>query len=85
MSKLDAVDVAGRRRSPATFTEYPRGRPAKNKGLRYPAHPPRVEEIVVVMRAAGDRAHGMRIRGLIVVLWRAGRAADPGDARARRE
>jgi hypothetical protein len=26
-----------------------------NKGRRYPADPPRVEEIVAVMKAAGDR------------------------------
>jgi site-specific recombinase XerD len=31
-----------------------------------------VEEIVAVMRAAGDSAHGYRLRALIVVLWRAG-------------
>ena len=43
-----------------------------NKGRRYPADPPRVEEIVAVMRQAGERPHGLRIRGLIVVLWRAG-------------
>lgn len=24
------------------------------------------------MRAAGERPHGLRLRGLIVVLWRAG-------------
>jgi len=40
--------------------------------MRYPADPPRVEEIVAVMRAAGDGVSGARIRGLIVVLWRAG-------------
>lgn len=72
MSTLDSVDVAGRRRSPATFAEFHRGRAPRNKGLRYPADPPRVEEIVAVMRGAGDRASGLRIRGLIVVLWRAG-------------
>jgi integrase len=43
-----------------------------NKGLRYPADPPKVEEIIAVMRAAGDSPHGRRLRGLIVVLWRAG-------------
>jgi integrase len=43
-----------------------------NKGLRYPADPPKVEEIVAVMRAAGDRAHGRRLRGLIAILWRSG-------------
>jgi integrase len=48
------------------------GRPPHNKGLRYPADPPKVEEIVAVMRTAGDRAHGRRLRGLIVILWRAG-------------
>lgn len=72
MSTLDAVDVAGRRRSPATFSEFHRGRAPRNKGLHYPADPPRVKEIVAVMREAGDRVAGLRVRGLIVVLWRAG-------------
>jgi site-specific recombinase XerD len=40
--------------------------------MRYPADPPRVEEIVAVMRQAGAGLNGDRIRGLIVVLWRAG-------------
>jgi integrase len=31
-----------------------------------------VEEIIAVMRAADDSPHGRRLRGLIVVLWRAG-------------
>jgi site-specific recombinase XerD len=31
-----------------------------------------VEEIIAVMRAAGDNPHGDRLRGVIVVLWRAG-------------
>jgi integrase len=66
------IDVAGRRRSPATVPGYHAGRPPRNKGLRYPADPPRVEEIVAVMREAGDGAHNERVRGLIVVLWRAG-------------
>jgi site-specific recombinase XerD len=43
-----------------------------NKGRRYPADPPRVEKIVAVMKQAGDGAFGRRLRGLIVVLWRAG-------------
>jgi hypothetical protein len=43
-----------------------------NKGRRYPADPPRVEEIVAVMKQAGEGAFGQRLRGLIVVLWRAG-------------
>jgi integrase len=48
------------------------GRPPRNKGIRYPADPPKVEEIVAVMRTAGDGAHRRRLRGLIVILWRAG-------------
>jgi integrase len=66
------LDRAGRRRSPATKPGFHAGRPPRNKGLRYPADPPKVEEIVAVMRAAGDDAHGWRLRGLIVILWRAG-------------
>jgi len=71
MSQL-LLDRAGRRRSPATMPGFHAGRPPRNKGLRYPADPPKVEEIVAVMRAAGDGAHGRRLRGLIVILWRAG-------------
>jgi site-specific recombinase XerD len=71
MSEL-LVDRAGRRRSPATMPGFHAGRPPHNKGLHYPADPPKVEEIIAVMRAAGDDAHGRRLRGLILILWRAG-------------
>lgn len=66
------LDAAGRRRSPATLPGYHRGRPPRNKGLRYPADPPTIEEIVAVMRRAGDHPEGLRMRGLIIVLGRAG-------------
>jgi site-specific recombinase XerD len=66
------LDAAGRRRSPATLPGFHAGRPPRNKGVRYPADPPTIEEIVAVMRAAGDGVHGRRLQGLIVVLWRAG-------------
>jgi integrase len=52
------------------------GHPPRNKGLRYPADPPTVEESVAVMRTAGDGLHGPMLRGLIVVLWRAGLRID---------
>ena len=71
MSEL-LLDRAGRRRSPATMPGFHAGRSPGNKGCRYPADPPKVEEIIAVMRAAGDDAHGRRLRGLIVILWRAG-------------
>jgi integrase len=66
------LDAAGRRRSPATMPGFHAGRPPRNKGHRYPADPPTVEEIVAVMRAAGNGRHARRLRALIVVLWRAG-------------
>lgn len=72
MLSVSLLDCAGRRRSPATLSGFHRGQPPRNKGLRYPPDPPSVEEIIAVMRAAGDRPDGLRLRGLIVVLWRAG-------------
>jgi len=64
------LDAAGHRRSPATMPTH--GRAPRNKGLRYPADPPTIDEIIAVMRGAGDRADGHRRRALIVLLWRAG-------------
>jgi hypothetical protein len=66
------LDAAGRRRSPATLPGFHCGRAPRNKGRRYPADPPTVEEIVAVMRQAGGGVDADRARGLIVVLWRAG-------------
>jgi integrase len=72
MESVPLLHCTGRRRSPATLPGYHQGRPPRNKGLRYPADPPTVEEIIAVMRATGDDPDGLRLRGLIVVLWRAG-------------
>jgi integrase len=72
MNDTPLLDAAGRLRSPATMAGFHRGRPPRNRGLRYPADPPPVEEVVAVMRAAGESACGLRTRALIVVLWRAG-------------
>src|SRR4051794_774271 len=72
MTVLSVLGAAGRRRSPATMPGFHAGRSPRNKGMRYPADPPTVEEIVAAMRAAGDSLHGRRLRGLIVILWRAG-------------
>jgi hypothetical protein len=60
MTVLSVLDAAGRRRSPATLPGYHAGRPPRNKGMRYPADPPTVEEIVAVMRHAPDDPHGRR-------------------------
>ena len=72
MHSVPLLDCAGRRRSPATLSGFHRGLPPRNKGLRYPPDPPTVEEIIAVMRAAGDRPDRLGLRGVIVVLWRAG-------------
>ncbi len=45
MSEL-LLDRGGRRRSPATLPGFHAGHTPGNNGLRYPADPPRVEEIV---------------------------------------
>jgi site-specific recombinase XerD len=72
MTTSPLLNAAGRRRSPVTLPGYLAGRPPRNKGLRYPPDPPTVEEIVAVMRQAGDGVHGARMRALIVLLWHAG-------------
>ena len=65
---LDAAAVPGPRRPCPAIT--PAG--SHRTSRRYPADRPTVDEIVAVMRQAGDTRHGRRMRGLIVVLWRAG-------------
>jgi hypothetical protein len=72
MQAVPLLDRAGRRRSPATTSNFHQGVPPHNKGLRYPPDPPTVDEIIAVMRTAGNGPDGIRLRGVIVVLWRAG-------------
>ncbi len=70
---IDSVllDAAGRRRlrRPCRASTAAARRATRACGT---ADPPAVEEIVAVMRVAGDTAHGLRTRARIVVLWRAG-------------
>jgi hypothetical protein len=47
------LDASGRRRQTVTLPGYHAGRPLRNKGRRYLADPPTVEEIIAVMRTAG--------------------------------
>jgi site-specific recombinase XerD len=49
-----------------------RGVRTTEQGHRYPADPPTVEEIILVMRQAGPGPSADRTRGLIAILWRAG-------------
>jgi len=79
MSEL-LLDRAGRRRSPATMPGFHADRSPSNKGLRYPADPRKVEEIVAVMHAAGERARPPASRPDRNSL--ASVATNPGGARA---
>jgi site-specific recombinase XerD len=67
-----SYDAAGHRRPAVTTPGFHEGRAPRNKGRRYPADPPTVEEIIAVMREAGNGPDGARLRALIVILWRAG-------------
>jgi hypothetical protein len=53
------LDAAGRHRSPATTPGFRAGIAPRNKGQRYPADPPTVDEIVAVMRQAGRDRQGI--------------------------
>jgi hypothetical protein len=68
MSEPGLVDITGRLRSPAATPGHWAGCAPPNKGLRYPADPPTVEEIILVMREAGPGPYADRIRGLIAVV-----------------
>jgi hypothetical protein len=46
------LDTAGRRRSSAAMPGFRTGKATRNKGQRYPADPPTVEEIIAVIREA---------------------------------
>jgi hypothetical protein len=51
MTVSAVLDSAGRRRSPATLPGFHAGRPPRNKGLRYPADPPTVQEITAAVNS----------------------------------
>ena len=71
MSESTLVDATRRLRSPASMPGHWAWW-ATNKGVRHPADPPTVEEILLVMREAGPGPYADRTRGLIAILWRAG-------------
>jgi hypothetical protein len=72
MSEQRLVDITGRLRSPAATPGHWAGCAPPNKWMRFPADPPTVEEIILVMREAGRGPDADRTRGLIAILWRAG-------------
>lgn len=67
----DGLDRRGVKRSPATYPEHRRGRPAANRGERLPAEPLSAEEVFALLeRCRGVTAR--RNRALIMLLWRSG-------------
>ncbi len=72
MSEPGLVDITAPLRSPAATPGHWASCSPPNKGLRYPADPLTVEEIILVMREAGPGPYADRLRGLIAILWRAG-------------
>ncbi|MBV9425774.1 MAG: site-specific integrase, partial [Solirubrobacterales bacterium] len=72
MSEQRLVDITGRLRSPAAMPGHWVGCAPSNTGVRFPADPPTVEEIILVMRQAGPGPYADSLRALIAILWRAG-------------
>ena len=62
-SAVQLLDAAGRRRSPATLPEFHAGRAPGNKGQRYAADPPTVDEIIAVMRHADHARYAIASTG----------------------
>jgi len=65
-------DRRGYYRSPITLSSYRRGRPAPNKGRRFPVEVLTPEEVYALIDACGRGPAGRRNRALIMTYWRAG-------------
>jgi site-specific recombinase XerD len=73
------LDRRGRLRSPAAMPGFNKGNVPVTKGRRLPPDPIRVEETVALLGACGPLRAGrmaelsaLRLRALIIVLWRTG-------------
>ena len=79
MESTPLLDCAGRRRSPATTSTFHQGLSPRNKGAPVSPRPANGRgDRRVDARIAGDSPEGVRLRGIIVVLWRAGlRISEP--------
>lgn len=66
------LDAIGRRRSPATFSEFKKGQPPRNKGLTLPAEPLTQTEIAAITRVIPtDTPAGIRLRAMVELMYRA--------------
>jgi site-specific recombinase XerC len=71
MEAVVLSDAAGRRRSAATLPGHRRGEAPRNKACAIRRSVDRRGDRARHAHA-GDRTQGLRLRGLIVVMWRAG-------------
>ena len=55
MTVSSMLDSAGRRRSPATLPGFHSARAPRNKGMLYPADPPRSPELAVQIVGGADQ------------------------------
>jgi integrase/recombinase XerD len=67
-----ARDRRGFYRSPVTLAEYRQGRPAPNKGRKFPPEPLTPREVIALIDACARGSAGTRNRALIALLWRTG-------------
>lgn len=65
-------DRRGFYRSPVTLPEYRAGRPAPNKGRKFPPEPLTPREVLALIDACAKGSAGIRNRALIALLWRTG-------------
>jgi integrase/recombinase XerD len=79
MPTFSALDARGRRRSPVTIVGHKRTKPPATKGKKYPPEPLPIDDIVKLLAACTPQRPGwvgefsaIRLRALIVVLWRTG-------------
>jgi site-specific recombinase XerD len=67
------LDARGYKRPIATLPGYHAGRVPATKGRQYPPDPPTVAELHLLLQTcAEDRLTGLRLRAMIVLLWRTG-------------
>jgi site-specific recombinase XerD len=65
-------DRRGYYRSPVTLASYRLGKPAANKGQKFPPEPLTPEEVYALMDACGRGPAGLRNRALIMLMYRSG-------------
>jgi Phage integrase family len=72
MDPAPLLDSRGRRRSIITLSEYRRGKPAPNKGMKLPAEILTQDEVAAVLDSVSSKtAIGKRNRAMVALMYRA--------------